>query len=111
LLYIANFKIRDGKFKEFQKWIKANEKDISEHVSKIGWKYLGTYFYNFGPDDAHGCVMYKISKYADLDASRNKWKEKIRVKWSQAVVTLMTSDPTPIWILTEAGEARIHDFE
>jgi hypothetical protein len=111
LLYISNFIVRDGKFKEFQKWIKENEKDISEYFGKIGLKYLGTYFYNFGPSDAHGCMMYKISKYGDLDASRNKWKEKIRVKWSEALVDLLASDPTPAWILQEAGETRIYDFE
>ena len=111
MLYIANFKVRDGKFKEFQKWIKDNEKDVSEYINKLGWKYMGTYLYNFGPNDVHGCIMYKISKYGDLDASRNKWKDNLRVKWGRASVELFTSDPTPVWILREVGEARIYDFE
>jgi len=41
--HIMNFNIREYRTKEFQEFIKKNEKTKAAHAPKE-WKYLGTYF-------------------------------------------------------------------
>lgn len=68
-MYIANYNIEKGRYTDFQKWVKKNEKLIAEHAPKE-WKYLGTYFYvsGFGPYGA--ADMWECTDYADFDVSR-----------------------------------------
>ena len=42
-----NYNIKENKVKEFQEFVKKNEKTKAAHAPK-GLKYLGTYFYVLG---------------------------------------------------------------
>ena len=44
MLWIQNFNIKENRMREFQKFIKENEKTMAKHAPK-GWKYMGTCFY------------------------------------------------------------------
>ena len=50
MLWISNYNIKEGRMKEFQKFVKDSEKTVREHTPK-GMKFLGVYFYvlGFGP--------------------------------------------------------------
>jgi hypothetical protein len=112
MLDIENFRVKEGKFKEFQEWTKANEKTMAERAQKVGWKYLGTFFYVLGTGGlAHGCIMWEISKYADMDASRSLFDDPVWEKMSKELTVLLTYDPLPVQILRPIGEAKIYKFE
>jgi hypothetical protein len=109
LLRIINFNIKEGKFKEFQQFIKDNEATKAAHAPK-GWKYIGTYFYVLGFGPYHGMTIWEISDYADLDALRDHddpifWD--LVEKW----LDLQTNDPMPGWLLRGVGDTQITEKE
>ena len=90
---------------EFQKFVKKNEKTLSKHAPK-GWKFLGTYFYvlNFGP--YHAADLWEISNYVDFDALRDH-EDPTWLKLWQQTMEFTTTEPTPAWLLREAGDTKI----
>lgn len=41
MLWMMNYNIKEGKMKEFQKFVKENEKTLREHAPK-GWKFTAS---------------------------------------------------------------------
>lgn len=109
MLSIWNFNLKEYKLKEFQKFIKENEKTIAEHAPK-GWKYMGTYFYVLGFGPYHAAVIWEFSGYADFDTFRNHG-DPIWLKLMEQWMEFGTSEPTPSWLLREAGDTKITEPE
>jgi hypothetical protein len=107
MLYIWNFNLKEYRGMEFQKFIKENEKTLSEHAPK-GWKYMGTYFYvsGFGP---YLCAQFwECTNYADFDISRiHIDKDPTWKKLMEQIIDFTTPEPTPSWLLREAGDTKI----
>ena len=105
MLAIFNFNLKEYKGKEYQRWIKENEKSIAEHAPK-NWKYMGTYFYvlGFGPYTA--AALWEISDYADFDLLRDH-DDPIWLKLWEESMAFGTNEPTPNWLLREAGDTKI----
>jgi hypothetical protein len=105
MLFMANWNLKEHKVKAYQRWIKENEKALAEHAPK-GWKFLGAYFYvlGFGPYTA--ATLWEITDYADLDALRNH-DDPVWLKLSEESMTYGTPEPTPNWLLREAGDTKI----
>jgi len=107
MLYINNFNIKEYKTKEFQKFIKENEKTLSQHAPK-GFKYMGTYFYAAGFGPYVGAQLWECSNYADFDNSiANIEKDPIAVKVWEQMMDMMTPEPVTCWLLREAGDTKI----
>jgi len=112
MLYLGNFKVKEGKFNEFQAWIKANEKTLAKQAQKVGWKYLGTFYYVLGTGGpAHGCFLYEFSKYSDIDKSRELFGDATEEKLSKELTDLLANDPIHDQILRPIGEAQIYKFQ
>ncbi len=93
--------------KEFQKFIKENEKTLSEHAPK-GFKYMGTYFYAAGFGPYVGAQLWECSNYADFDSSLvNIEKNPIALKVWEQMMDYMTPEPVTCWLLRGAGETKI----
>jgi len=105
LLRIMNYNIKENKIKEFQEFIKKNEKTKAAHAPK-GWKYLGTYFYVLGFGPYHAAVMWEITDYADLDALRDH-NDPIFWNIIEQFLDLTAHEPTPGWLLREVGDTQI----
>ncbi len=105
MLRIMNYNIKENKTKEFQEFIKKNQKTKAAHAPK-GWKYLGTYFYVLGFGPYHAMVMWEISDYADFDALRDHADP---VFWGlmEEFFSFTSNDPTPGWLLRKVGDTRI----
>jgi len=97
MLWIINLNLKEYKTKEFQKFIKENEKTIAEHAPK-GWKYMGTYFYvlGFGPYTA--AQFWECSGYADFDTLRNH-DDPTWLKLMEQSMDFGTPEPKPAWFL------------
>ena len=112
LLVIENFGVKEGKFKEFQDWVKKSKTDLVELGKKAGgWKFQGAYYYALGTGasiGADGCFMWEISKYADFDSSRGTFKDPLDEKISKALVELLVNEPMPMVILRPQSEALIY---
>jgi len=111
LLIIENFRIKEGKYKEFQDWFKKAKADLVELGKKSGWKFQGAYYYAMGTGAAiraDGCFMWEISKYADIDSSRGTFKDPLDEKISKALVELLMNEPTPTLMLRPYVEALIY---
>jgi len=107
MLYINNFNIKEYKTKEFQKFIKENEKTLSQHAPK-GFKYMGTYFYAAGFGPYVGALLWECSSYADFDNSIvNIEKDPVALKVWEQMMDYMTPEPTTCWLLREAGDTKI----
>ena len=91
--------------KEFQKFIKENEKTYAEHAPK-GWKFRGTYFYVLGFGPYHAADIWECSDYADFDAMRNH-NDPMWLKLWEKAMEFATSEPIPAWLLREAGDTKI----
>ena len=109
MLYIVNFNLKEYKTKEYQRFIKENEKTVAEHAPK-GWKYMGTYFYvlGFGPYTA--AQFWECSDYADFDTFRNH-DDPIFWKLMEQSMEFGTPEPTLSWLLREAGDTKITEPE
>lgn len=111
LLIIENFRIKGGKYKEFQDWFEKSKTDLVELGKKSGWKFQGAYYYAVGTGasvGADGCFMWEISKYADIDSSRGTFKDPLDEKVSKALVELLMNEPTPTLMLRPYSEALIY---
>ena len=112
MLYISNFRVKEGKFNEFQAWIKTNEKALAKLAQKAGWKYLGTFYYVLGTGGAaNGCFLHEFSKYADIDRSRELFGDTADEKLSKQLMDLLASDPMHDRILRPMGEAQVYKFQ
>jgi len=109
MLWIMNFNLKEYKLKEFQKFIKENEKTIAEHAPK-GWKYMGTYFYVLGFGPYHAATLWECSDYADFDTYRNH-DDPTWLKLMKQSMEFGTPEPTPAWLLREAGDTKIAEPE
>src|SRR5690348_9572426 len=69
MLYLQSANVKEGRQKEYQAWVKKNEGTIEKHAPK-GWIYRGTFGTVFGFGRYDTTTMWEISKYGDLDASR-----------------------------------------
>jgi len=109
MLYIMNFNLKEYRHTELQKFIKENEKTLAEHAPK-GWKYMGTYFYvlGFGPHNA--AQFWECSDYADFDTDRKHDDPTWLELWKQ-ITGFCTPEPTPAWLLREAGDTKIVEPE
>jgi len=111
MLYIMNFNLKEYKGREFQRFIKENEKTLAKHAPE-GWKYLGTYFYVSGFGPYGGAMLWECSDYADFDTSRKHLDEDPTWLdlWKQ-IMDFWTPEPTPAWLLREAGDTKITEPE
>jgi len=91
--------------KEYQKFVKENEKTIREHAPK-GWKFQGVYFYVLGAGPYHAAEFWGISDYADFDTFRNH-NDPMWLKLMEQAMEFTTNEPTPAWLLREAGDTKI----
>jgi len=107
VLWISNFNIKEYRMKEFQRFIKENEKTLAEHAPK-GWKYMGTYFYVLGFGPYMGAIFWECSDYADFDTWR-KHDDPTWLKLMEQSMEFGTPEPAPAWLLREAGDTRIHE--
>jgi len=105
MLWISNFNIKENRMEEFQKFIKENKKAIAK-TAPNGWKYMGTYFYvlGFGPYTA--AQIWEITDYADFDTFRNH-EDPTWLKLLEQGMEFATPEPTPSWLLREAGDTKI----
>jgi hypothetical protein len=111
MLYIGNFRVKEGKYNEFQAWIKANEKTFAKLAEKAGWKYLGTYYYVLGTGGpAHGCFLHEFTKYADIDKSRDLFGDATDQKLSKEMMDFLENEPMHDQILRQMGEAQLYKF-
>jgi hypothetical protein len=111
ILQIDNFVIKEKKFKEFQDWVKANEKEFAALLKKAGITYRGTYYYALGTGahvNAAGCFMYELSKYGDIDKSLTLFKDPTDEKMSRELTELLVSMPTSSLLLRPFGEALVY---
>jgi hypothetical protein len=111
ILQIDNFVIKEKRFKEFQDWIKANEKNLIALGKKIGQTYRGTYYYALGTGahvNASGCFMWEISKYGDIDTSLTLFKDPTDERISRELNELLVSMPASILMLRPMGEALVY---
>ena len=111
ILHIDNFVIKEKKYKEFQEWVKANEKTLAAWAKKAGVKYQGTYYYALGTGahvNAGGCFMWELSKYGDIDTFLTLFKDPKDEKISRELTELLVNVPTPTLLLRPFGEAHIY---
>jgi hypothetical protein len=105
MLVIMNGNLKEYKVKDYQKWIKENEKAFAEHAPK-GWKYVGTYFYVLGFGPYTVASLWEISDYSDFDTLRNH-DDPIWLRLMEQGMKFGTPEPTPSWLLREAGDTKI----
>jgi hypothetical protein len=105
MLYIFNYNIKENRMKEFQKFIKGNEKAFAEHAPK-GWKFMGTYFYVLGFGQYNAADLWEISDYADFDTLRNH-DDPTWLRLVEQAMEFGTNEPTIAWLLREAGDTKI----
>lgn len=105
MLYMTNYNIKEGKMKEFQKFVKENEKALREHAPK-GWKYLGDYYYVLGFGPYHVADLWEISDYADFDTFRNH-TDPTWLKLMEQSMEFTTAEPALAWLLREVGDTKI----
>ncbi len=78
---------------------------MAEHAP-TGWKYMGTYFYVLGFGPCTGATFWEISDYADFDSLRNH-DDPIWIKLLEQSIEFGAPEPTPSWLLREAGDTII----
>jgi hypothetical protein len=108
---ISNFAVKEGKFEEFQKWVKKNEPTFASLAKKSGHKYLGTYYYALGTGasmHSHGCFMYELSKYGDIDQSRTLFKDPENERLDKEAMEFLEYTPTPVMFLRPFGEGLFY---
>ncbi len=69
MLYISSGKLKEGRFKEYQAWVKKNADGMRKHAP-LGWKYKGTYATVIGFGKYDVTDIWEIKKYGDFDTSR-----------------------------------------
>ena len=113
ILEIDNFVIKEGKTKEFQDWIKKNEKAFAALLKKSGMKYRGTYYYAMGTGaqmNAMACFMTEFSNYGDIDASLKLFKDPEDERISRESMKFLASTPTSSLLLRPIGQGKFYRF-
>ena len=108
---IDNFVLKEGKFEEFQKWVKKNEVAFAALAKKSGQKYLGTYYYAMGTGaqlHSMGCFMFELSKYGDIDKARTVFKDPEDERITREVLKFLENTPTPTLLLRPFGEGLFY---
>jgi hypothetical protein len=108
---IENFVVKEGKFEEFQKWVKKNEGAFAAWGKKSGYKYLGTYYYAMGTGaqlHSHGCFMFELSRYGDIDKSLTLFKDPEDERIARESLQFMEYTPTPTLLLRPFGEGLFY---
>jgi len=108
---IDNFALKEGKFEEFQKWVKKNEVAFAALAKKSGQKYLGTYYYAMGTGaqlHSMGCFMFELSKYGDIDKARTVFKDPEDERITKEVLKFLENTPTPTLLLRPFGEGLFY---
>lgn len=110
-MLIENFVIKEKKHKEFQDWVKSNERTLASLSKKSGMKYLGTYYYSMGTGahvNASGCFMFELSKYSDIDSMTKLFNDPADAKMSREMTELLVSMPHSILFLRPFGEGLFY---
>ncbi len=105
MLYLQSGNVKEGKQKEYQAWVKKNEGAIEKHAPK-GWIYRGTFGTVFGFGRFDTTTMWEISKYGDLDASRehkDETFERLNEEWTDFFIP----GAGEAGLLREVGDLRI----
>ena len=111
ILEIDNFVIKEGKTKEFQDWVKQNEKAFAALLKKSGMRYRGTYYYALGTGahvNAGACIMTELSKYGDIDESLKLYKDPEDERISRELTKLLVSTPTSSLLLRPIGQGKFY---
>jgi len=111
IIEIDNFVVKENKYKEFQDWVRANEKNFVAWGKKAGWTYRGAYYYALGTGanlNAGGCFMWEYSKYGDIDKALTTFKSPIDEKLSKESIEFLVNVPTPTLLLRPFGEALLY---
>ena len=105
MLYLANYNIKEGKEKEYQKFLRDNKKAFPKFAPK-GWKYRGTYFYVLGFGPYHAVDFWECTNYADFDTWRN-YNDPNWIRLARQAMEFTTEEPTTAWLLRGAGDTKI----
>jgi len=108
---IDNFVVKEGKYKEFQTWVKKNEKAVAAWGKKWGIKYLGTYYYALGTGahvNAGGCFMWELSKYGDIDTGLRMFNDPEDERLTKELTALFVNVPTSTLLLRPFGEGLFY---
>ena len=111
ILEIDNYVVKEGKFKEFQDWVKKNEKSVAASAKKWNGKYRGTYYYVLGTGahvNAGVAVMWEFSKYGDIDESIKSYKDKENQRITKESMEFLVSAPTPALFLRPIGQGKFY---
>ena len=111
ILEIDNYVVKEGKFKEFQDWIRKNEKAYAAVLKKAGIKYRGTYYYVLGSGahvKAMVCVMSELSKYGDIDESLKLFKDPENERLTRESMEFLTADPSSVLFLRPMGQGLVY---
>ena len=110
-MVVSNFVLKEGKFEEFQKWLKKNEEVFATLHKKAGQKYLGTYYYALGTGaqlHSHGCCMYEMSKYGDIDKGLTLFKDPEEERIERESMRFMKYTPVPVLLLRPFGQGLFY---
>ena len=105
MLWIMNHNVKEGRMKDYQKFVKDNEKALKEHAPK-GWKFRGVHCYVLGFGPYHVAELWEISDYADFDTFRNH-SDSMWLKLMEQGREFTTTEPTPAWLLREVADTKI----
>jgi len=111
ILEIDNYVVKEGKFKEFQDWVKKNEKSFAALAKKWNGKYRGTYYYVLGTGahvNAGVAIMWELSKYGDIDESLKLYKDPENERIMKEGMKLLVSTPTPALFLRPVGQGLFY---
>jgi len=112
IIEMHNFIIKEGKWKEFQDWVKANEELLVRWAKKAGMKYRGTYYYTLGTGahvNADGCMMWEYSKYGDIDKAWATVGDPDEEKVTREMGALCVNTPSSMLLLRPFGEVPINE--
>lgn len=105
MLWIQSFNIKEGHLKDFQKWIKDNEKTMAAHLPP-GWSYRGTYFYVLGFGRYGAAQILELSNYSDFDTWR-KHNDPVFTSFAEKFSDFTTPNEGESVLLREAGDTII----
>lgn len=105
MLYVQSGNLKEGRVKEYQTWVKKNEGLMEKHAPK-GWIYRGTYGTVFGFGRYDTTTMWEISKYGDLDSSREHQDETFNRLMEEASDFFLTGQGEAM-LVREIGDVRV----
>lgn len=105
MLWIQSFNVKEGRLKEFQKWIKDNEKDWAGRLPP-DWSYRGTYFYVLGFGRYGAASILECSKYSDFDTWRNH-ADQVFISFQEKFSDFTVPNEGEAVLLREVGDTKI----